>query len=113
MTDEAATAADALASADTALVAALRAGDAGSALAWASTRNGLLARLAELAMAGVATAREQLVRARNANDELARAALDELGRAEQELGVVQAQRRLRERVRPVVRDEPRFVSRRA
>lgn len=113
MPDETMETADALAAMDTALVEALRAGDAETALAWATTRDGVLGRIAERAMAGVAAAREQLVRARRANDELARAALAELGRTGQELGVVQAQRRLRERVRPAVRGEPRFVSRRA
>jgi hypothetical protein len=103
--------ADALATADTALVDALRAGDAETALAWARTRNELLERLAARALAGVESARALLLGARAANDELERPARAERDRVVQELGLVQAQRRLQERVRHVDREEPRFVSR--
>jgi hypothetical protein len=52
-----------------------------------------------------------LLGARAANDELERPARAERDRVVQELGLVQAQRRLQERVRHVDREEPRFVSR--
>ena len=106
-------AADRLAAVDAALLEALRAGDVETALDCASARNAVLGEIAERALAGVESAREQLLGARARNDEFQSVAVAERDRVAHELDVAQAQRRLRERVRPALRDEPRFVSRRA
>jgi hypothetical protein len=113
MPDEPTDLADALAAADAALGAALHAGDVDAALRWADARNQVLARIGERALAGVGSARQALLGARAANDEFERVAIAERDRVSRELDGLQAQRRLGERVRPIVRGEPRFVSRRA
>lgn len=112
MSDEPADLADALATADAALEEALHAGDADAALRCADVRNQILSRIGEQALAGVESARLQLRGARAANDTFERVATAARERVAEELDAVQAQRRLGERVRPVVRGEPRFVSRR-
>jgi hypothetical protein len=113
MSDETRAAADRLAAADAALLEALRAGDVETALVCASTRNEVLGQIAERALAGVEAAREQLLGARARNDQFESAAALERDRVAHELDAAQSQRRLRERVRPALRNEPRFVSRRA
>jgi hypothetical protein len=104
---------DALAAADEALVAALRVGDAESALAWARTRNLILEKLANLAGAGIESARRRLAGARSANDAYLRAARAEREHVATELAAARAQQRVREQVAPASREDPRFVSRRA
>lgn len=117
MTDVAADGNAELAGADAALVAALRAGDAEAALAWARRRQHLVERLAEELGDGSELSRRKLISLAAATTALTGEARAERDAVMEELGEVRARRSLLGRLRGSIvgesRDEPRFVSRRA